>query len=106
MDPLEAKSAANGHHLVEEELKRPELWVVGAVRAAAAQLVVEDDAAAALGEALERLEVVVRGSRTAVEAQEYDAALRADVAVPGLVAAKGDAPFGFPHRISGSRRAG
>src|SRR4029453_1681970 len=80
--------------------------VVGASRAAATKLVIEHDAATVLGEALERLEVVVRRSRTAVEAEERHAALRADVAVPGLVAAEGDAPLGFPHRISGSRRAG
>ena len=44
--------------------------VLGPARAAAAELVVEDDAAALLGELLERLEVVVRRAGPAVQAEQ------------------------------------
>src|SRR4029453_3929342 len=106
MHPLEPESIAHSSDLVEEELERPELPIVGAIRLSAPQLVVQDDAPAVRGQLLQRLEVVVRRARAAVEAEERHAVLRAEVAVPGAVAAEGDAPLGLPHKGSGSSFGG
>jgi hypothetical protein len=106
MNPVEVEHVTNRPHLREEQLERPELRIVGPVGAAAPELVVHDNAPAFQGQPLQRLEVVVRRAWPAVEAEERHAILRADVSVPGVVAAERDAPFGLPHKTSGSSLAG
>ena len=55
---------------------------------------------------LQGLEVVMRRARTAVEAEQRDPPLRADVAVPRLEPAERDATLDDSHGRSGSRTAG
>ena len=69
VDLVEAEVAPQRRELVEEDLDAP-VDVGRPVGAAAAQLVVDDDAAALLGEPLERREVMVRRARPAVKADE------------------------------------
>jgi len=52
---------------VKEELDSPKRRIVGLVRVAASQLVVDDDRASTVGKLLKRFEIVVRFSRTAME---------------------------------------
>jgi hypothetical protein len=66
---VERELVAEGVQLVEEELERP-VDVRLLLRAAAADLVVEDDRARVLGESFERREVVVRRAGTAVEREQ------------------------------------
>src|SRR5437762_3064413 len=72
-------------------------WTIGL---STAELVVEDRPPAGLGHPLERLEVVVRRARAAVEVQDGELPLPfavADDPVPGLVAAEGDVALGAVH---------
>src|SRR5918995_1932748 len=106
VDLFEPQLVADGWQLVEEEVERPELRVVGAVRVSAAELVVEDHQSTPVRQPLERLEVVVRRAGPAVEAEQRVPVLRADVAVPGLEAAEGNPPLDRFHSTSGSNTAG
>ena len=106
MDAVEAERLSHRPHLVHEQLDRPQVGVVGPVGAAAAELVVDDDSTSILGKLLQGLEVMVRGAWPAVEAEERDPALRADVAVPRLEPAERDAALDDSHGRSGSRTAG
>src|SRR5919198_1984908 len=97
VDTVEAERLADGADLVDEELDRPERQVVGEVGPPAAELVVEDRAAAGPGHPLERLEVVVRAARPAVQAKERQLAgflAVADDAVPRPVAPEWDEALG------------
>jgi hypothetical protein len=66
---FQAQGGADLGELGDEAIDGPQGDVVGAFGAAAAQLVVEDDLAA-VGERLERLQVVVGEAGTAVQAQQ------------------------------------
>ena len=98
VDPLELELVAQRRELVEEDLDAP-VDVLRSVRAAAADLVVEHDGAAALGQPLEGREVVVRRAGPAVQGDERIAALDAlpDDAVPRSVAAKVDVSLAGLH---------
>ena len=74
---VETQRSADRHQLFHEVRHGPEGRVAGAIRPAAAQLVVEDDTPA-IGQILQRGDVVVGHSRTAVQAQERDAGAVAD----------------------------
>ena len=65
---VQPERVAHGLHLADEEVDRPEVGGLLDPRVPAADLVVEDDAPAGLGEQLERLEVVVQRARPAVQA--------------------------------------
>src|SRR6266545_1558899 len=100
VDPVEPELAPDGADLVHEQLDRVEGRILGEIGLPAAELVVEDRAPARPGERLERLEVVMRRTRPAVEEQhgELPSLLRvADDAVPDLVAAKGQPPLDRAH---------
>jgi hypothetical protein len=66
VDPVEPEESANGADLLDVRLDVP-VRFVGAVRPAAPELVVEDDASPRPGQRLECLEVVVGCARAAVE---------------------------------------
>jgi hypothetical protein len=87
VEALEPQGLADGRELLDEAVDLPQRPVVRPVGPPAPELVVEDDAAA-VGKALELLEIVVREARTAVEAEQ-----RRTVAVGGDVA---DAPVPDP----------
>ena len=71
---------------LDEAIHGPQAQVIGAIGTAAAQLVVEDDPAV-FGEGLERLEVVVGETGTAVQAQQRGGAgFVTDRAVPNPAA--------------------
>src|SRR6185312_5276699 len=95
--PVEAEGVADGVQLVHEPLDRPQRPVVGDVRLAASELVVEDDPAA-VGQLLERLRVVARRAGAAVQGEQRHATL-ADAAVPHVPAGDGDAPLVDPHAV-------
>ena len=59
MDAVEPERAPNHVELFDERLDHPERIVFGQVGLATADLVVEDDPAARLGECLQRLEIVM-----------------------------------------------
>jgi len=65
---LEAERRTDLGEFGDEPVHGPQRDVVGAIRAAAAQLVIEDDRAV-FGQCLEWLEVVVREAGAAVQAQ-------------------------------------
>ncbi len=91
------RALAHGADLAHEQLDRPGLGGLLDPRSPAADLVVEDDAAAGLGERPERLEVVVQRPGPAVQADERQLAglfSVADHPVPGLAAGVGDAALG------------
>src|SRR5919198_181222 len=93
---LEPKLAPDDPDLVDEQLDGVHGCVVWQVRLPAAELVVEDRAPARARERLERLQVVVRAARTAVQKQDRELSLLlavADDAVPGLEAAERQAAF-------------
>jgi hypothetical protein len=106
VDPVEAERLPDRPKLVHEELDRPEVRIVGPVGVATPELVVDDEPPALLDEPLERLEVVVRGARAAVETDQGNPALRPEVAVPGVEPVERDTSLDDPHRRSGSRIAG
>ena len=87
----------------DEQLDRPEVGGLLDPGAAAADLVVEDDPAAGGGELLQRLEVVVQRTGTAVQAEQRQLARLlafADDAVPGLAACVRDGALGRHPRES------
>ncbi len=88
-------------HLLDEAIDGPQGEVVGTFGPAAAQLVVEDDLAA-VGERLERLQVVVGEAGAAVQAQQRRAivALLPDGAVPDPAAGNLDEAFVGRHLAS------
>ena len=90
-----AKGLANNHKLVDEELR---VVVEGALRhggAAASNLVVVDDLAAAVRKRIQRGHVVVRHARPTVEDKKRKVALLVvpHYAVVGLVALKRNVAF-------------
>ncbi len=100
MQPLELERLADGVHLVDEQLHRPHGRIVRLRRRAAAELVVEDRPPARRCDSLQRLEIPVRRARPAVQAEHRKLAVvlpDADHAVPGLVAAEGDAALDRGH---------
>src|SRR5207302_8063614 len=97
VDALEAERLAHGAELVDEELDRPERRIVGEIGLPAAELVVEDRAAAGLGHPLQRLEIVVRPAWASVQQEERRLArllALSDDAVPRAVAPEGDEALG------------
>ena len=90
MDPVESELAAHGVDLFAEDVHRP-LDILRPVRAAAADLVVENDRALRR-EPFERGEVVMRRARPAVQSKEggRPGLELAGNAVPGAIAAKVD----------------
>jgi hypothetical protein len=87
MEAREAQRLADDRQFLDEAVDLPERSVDWPIGSPAAELVVEDDAAA-VGEALELLQVVVWESRPAVKAEQRHA-----VAVGVIVA---DAPVPDP----------
>src|SRR6266498_3793654 len=75
VDPVEPELAPDGADLVHEQLDRVEGRILGEIGLPAAELVVEDRAPARPGERLERLEVVMRRTRPAVEEPARGASL-------------------------------
>src|SRR5581483_10458377 len=110
VDAFEPECFADGADLLDEELDRPLRRVGLEPRAAAAELVVEDDAPSRPGELFEGLEVVVGRAGTAVEAEERQPPgplAVADDPVPGLAAGVRDpalAHGGEPTTRPGVRR--
>src|SRR5207248_2581061 len=80
VDPVEPERRADRLHLLDEELDRP--VETGGRRAAAADLVVEHGAPAGRREPEERLEVVVRRSRSTVQAERGPLARRGLALLP------------------------
>ena len=69
MQSFQLERGADGGQFLDEAIDGPQGEIVGAFGPAAAQLVVEDDLAA-VGERLERLQVIVGEAGTAVQAQQ------------------------------------
>lgn len=90
MDAVEIELLADRVHLGAEDISRP-FDILWPIRAAAADLVVEDDRTL-VSEALERREVVVRRARAAVEREQRHrtGAAVAGEAIPRAVTAKLD----------------
>jgi hypothetical protein len=103
VDPVEPERLPDRPQLVEEELDGPEIRVVRPVGGTAPELVVDHEPPPVLRKLLERLEIPVARPGTAVEADERNAAIGPDVAVPGMEPAKRDAPLHDSHGRSGSR---
>jgi hypothetical protein len=78
---VEPERLTDDRELLDEAVDLPERSVVGAVRAPAPELVVEDDRPPA-GELLEILQVVVREAWASVEAEKRNTAALADAPVP------------------------
>ena len=83
VERLEAEVGPKRLELVDEPVGPPQGRVVRPVRLAAAELVVEDDAALGTGEPLERLQVEAAAARTAVEQDERPVALAEDPVADG-----------------------
>ena len=97
---VEAESTSHLDELLLGELRAPP---VGQRRArglaAAERVVVDDGSTVALGDVVERADVVVRGTGSAVDAEQRQAPLRAiaNDAVVGLVAGERDVAFDDVH---------
>ena len=98
---LEAEGAAHGVDLLDGALERPERLVLDALGAPAAELVPVDHLAA-VGQVVERREVVVAKPGAAVDGQERkaralaeDTAVQASNGVVTTTAAQDDLPGGF-----------
>src|ERR1700730_7996733 len=66
------------------------------VRVASAELIIEDDTATGISHGFQRFEIVVRGSGTAVENQQWELAWLfavSDNAVPSAITTKGNESF-------------
>ena len=74
MQSFQVERGADGGQFRDEAIDGPQGEIVGAFGPAAAQLVVEDDLTA-VGERLERLQVVVGEAGTAVQAQQRGSVL-------------------------------
>ncbi len=103
MDPVEAQLRAHRVDLFTEDVHRP-LDVLRSVRAATADLVVDDDRPLRR-ESLERTEVVMGGARAAVQGEERrgPGPELAGNAVPGAVAAKVGVALGNTRLHAGLR---
>ena len=99
VDAIEAKLRAHRVDFVDERLHLVEVGVGGPVRAAATDLIVEDHAPAEAREFFQGLEILVRGTGSAVQHQQGQPSRRAlaDRAIPRPVSAKGDKAFGGRH---------
>ncbi len=100
---VQAERLPDHHQLLDEPFDRPQRAVVGTIRAAAAELVVEDDPAP-VGEVGEPLQVVVREAGAAVQAQQRRSATATDALVPDLAAGDLDVALVRHWRLPSSLR--
>ena len=96
VEGLKPERLANGIHFIYVQADGVDGEVLGYIRIAAAKLIVEDHAAPAFGQSLQRLQVEVTAARPAVQAQKRRLARLlavADDTVPGAVTMKCYAAF-------------
>jgi hypothetical protein len=83
VEGLEPEVGAKRLELVDEAVGTPQRRVVGPIRLATAELVVEDDASIGPCQPLERLQVEAAAARTAVQQDERPIALAEDPVADG-----------------------
>jgi hypothetical protein len=91
MKVLEPERPAYDTYLLNEQWHRPQGWVVGMIRVARPQLVIEDDAPPGSSHRLQRFQVVMGRSGPAVQAQERQLSRRftvSDDTIPDVVASE------------------
>ena len=94
MHVVQSESRTDLGQFLHETVDDPQRVVVGTVGLAAAELVVEDDAAM-VRQCLQRLQVMVCGAGTAVQAQQRRARAPANVVIPDPTA--WDIDIAFAH---------
>src|SRR5439155_25380698 len=83
IEVLQSEVRAKRLELVHEAVGPPERGVVGTIRFAAAELVVQDDAAIGARKRFERLQVEAAASRPSVQEDERPVAFAQDAAADG-----------------------
>ena len=103
MQPGQAEGGTDLGHFLDEAIDGPQGEIVGASGSTAAQLVVEDDLAA-VGERLERLQLMVGEAGAAVQAQQRRAIACgfAHGAVPNPAAGDVEVALLFRHAVTWS----
>jgi len=95
VEPAQVERAPDRPDFGDEPVDCPQRWIVGLVRAATAELVVEDDRPVG-GEVAEWFEIVVPGARSAVQYQQRRTPPTTDDVDPDATAGDLDVPLAGP----------
>jgi predicted TIM-barrel fold metal-dependent hydrolase len=83
---IQAESAADLSHFLDEQIHHPESGVVRVIRPAASKLVIKDHRTAGVCEPFQRLKIIMSHAGPAVQTQQGESALPLpDEAIPGPV---------------------